>query len=364
MAWRGPYAIGRVCQRICHFGSRLRERTEINEPMHRAIYAAHLVGLVARWGVSRDELLAGTGISPASLEDLDGSVSGTAMTKLTLRAIELTGEPGLGFYQGLYVKLSAHGAVGLAAMTSATLEDAVRIAERYFPLRAQHMAVELRVEGDEATLEFLEMVRFGKERAFVIEAVLTGFVQMAKTMLGQPLLGRAEVAMPEPPYFQGFAHLWPGPVRFNCQKTRIIFPKSLLSAPLQMADTFASQKALAECEHELARLGETSTLLASVRRQMMSMPRGFPTVTELAKKRHVSPRTLKRQLAAHGTSFQTLLDELRRDRALALLDDEAQSIAKIADLLGYADPSNFNRAFRRWMGVAPTDWREARTRRA
>ncbi|MBC7172327.1 MAG: AraC family transcriptional regulator ligand-binding domain-containing protein, partial [Polyangiaceae bacterium] len=280
---------------------------------HRAIYAAHLVGLVARWGVSRDELLEGTGISPGDLEDLDGSVSDAAMARLALRAIELTGEPGLGFYQGLYVKLSAHGAVGLAAMTSATLEDAVRVAERFFPLRAQHISVELRVEGDEAILEFIESVSLGRFRGFVLEATITSFVQMAKAMVGTPLAGRVEIAIPEPPHFQGFAHLWPGPVRFGCAHSRIIFSKSLLEAPLEMADTFASQRALAECEHELARLGETSSLLASVRRQMMSMPRGFPSVTELAKKRHVSPRTLKRQLADHGTSYQSLLDELRRD---------------------------------------------------
>ncbi len=331
--------------------------------MHRAIYAAHLVALAARWGVVRDDLLRGTGISAGTLEDPDAPVPGASMAKLALRALELTGEPGLGFYQGLYVKLSAHGAVGLAAMTSATLEQAVRIAERYGPLRAQHMAVTLRVEGDEASLEFLELARVGRVRSFMIEAAVTSFVQMGKALLGRPLSGRIEVAMPEPPHFQGFAHLWPGPVRFSSPTTRLIFPRELLDAPREMADHFASARALEECEQELARLGETSTLLASVRRQMMALPRGFPSVTELAKKRHVSPRTLKRQLAAHGTSFQQLLDELRRDRALALLEDESQSIARVAELLGYSDPSNFNRAFRRWMGVAPTDWREARGRR-
>ena len=105
---------------------------------------------------------------------------------------------------------------------------------------------------------------------------------------------------------------------------------------------------------------EYPALLASVRRQMMSRPIGFPTLTELADRRHVSPRTLKRQLAAHGTSFQHLLDELRRDRALALLEDDGIAIDRIAELLGYADPSNFNRAFRRWMGTSPSEWRAKR----
>jgi AraC-like DNA-binding protein len=126
---------------------------------------------------------------------------------------------------------------------------------------------------------------------------------------------------------------------------------------LPMADTFASRTAIAECERELAMLGEAKTLLASVRRQMARSTKGFPTLTELADKRRVSARTLKRQLAAHGTSFRDLLDELRRDRAIRLLDGGDAPIDTISERLGYADASNFTRAFRRWMGVSPTDWR-------
>jgi AraC-like DNA-binding protein len=335
-------------------------RPDIQETLHRAIYAAHLATVAGRWGVTQDTLLEGTGLSSAHLADPDATIPGSAMRALVERALELTGEPALGFYVGLYVKLSAHGSVGLAAMTSATLEDALRIAERFYALRGQHVALELVVGDEETALNFHETAPLGKSRVFVYEALITSFVQMAKTMLGRRPPGRVEVAIPEPDHFQGFAHLWPGPVRFGSAVTRLLLPTSLLATPLEMADAFASKRALAECEQELARLGETSTLLASVRRQMMSMPRGFPSSTELAKLRHVSPRTLKRSLAAHGTSYQQLLDELRRDRALALLDDESQTIGRIAELLGYADPSNFNRAFRRWMGVSPSDWRTKR----
>jgi AraC-like DNA-binding protein len=338
----------------------MRPRPDIHDTVHRAIYAAHLASVAKRWGVTQEALLAGTGLTQACLDDPDATIPGSAMRAMAERALELTGEPGLGFYVGLYVKLSAHGSVGLAAMTSATLEDALRIAERFSAIRGQHIALELTIGEEEAALTFHEMAPLGKTRRFVLETMITSFVQMAKTMLGRRPPGRVEVAMPEPDHFQGFAHLWPGPVRFGCAETRLLIPAGLLATPLEMADDFASKRALAECEQELARLGETSSLLASVRRQMMSMPRGFPSATELAAMRHVSPRTLKRKLAAHGTSYQQLLDELRRDRALSLLDDETQSIARVAELLGYADPSNFNRAFRRWMGAAPSDWRARR----
>lgn len=338
----------------------MRERHERAGLYHLAIYPAHLAQLVARFGVSRAELLEGTGIAEVELSDPDARIPDLAMSKLVHRAIRLTGEPGLAFYYGLQVKASAHGSVGLAAMTSATLGDALSVAERFFALRAPHLDVRHFREGDEAVVEFTEKVPLGDLLVFTIESLFTGLSQIANTLVGHPVTVRFDVTFPEPAHFQGFAHLLPGPMRFRRPANRMIYPLSALDEPLQMADAFAAQKAIAECERELATLGETSSLLASVRRQMMSRPIGFPTLTELADRRHVSPRTLKRQLAAHGTSFQHLLDELRRDRALALLEDEGIAIDRIAELLGYADPSNFNRAFRRWMGTSPSEWRAKR----
>ncbi len=310
--------------------------------------------------MSRERLLEGTGIRDESLADPDARVGGQTMAQLILRAIELTREPGLGFYYGLHVKLSAHGTVGLAAMTSATLRDALDVGSRFFHLRSGHTGLQYWVENEWAVVELIELVPLGPVRTIVLESLMTELTQMTRMLLGHPVHGLFEVRHDEPRHFQGFAHLLPGPVRFRRPADRIFLPAASLDEPLVMADALASRQALERCEQELAMLGETSTLLASVRRQMRSRARGFPSLTELADKRHVSARTLKRQLAEHGTSFQQILDELRRDRALALLDAQDVPVDRIAELLGYSDASNFNRAFKRWMGVTPSSFR-ART---
>lgn len=337
----------------------MRERQDDKQATSPSIYAAQLVQLVTtRWPVERAELLEGTGISDAVLADHEARIGGAAMSRLILRALELTREPGLGFYYGLHVKLSSHGTVGLAAMTSATLRDALEVGARYFHLRSGHTAMSYTVENGSIVVELEELVPLGPVRIFTIESMMTEFAQMARTLLGHPVQGYVELRHQEPEHFQGFAHLWPGPVRFGRPADRMIFSASLLDSPLVMADALASRQALERCEQEFEMLGETSTLLASVRRQMRARSQGFPTLTELADERHVSTRTLKRQLAAHGTSFQQLLDELRRDRALSLLDAKDVPIDRIAERLGYSDASNFNRAFRRWMGMSPSTFRQ------
>lgn len=324
-----------------------------------AIYAAQLVQLVtSRFGIDRRRLLEGTGLVDADYAAPDARIEALPMGALILRAIELTKEPGLGFYFGLHLKLSAHGAVGFAAMASATLREALDVGVRYYALRSGNTAMSYRTEGDSIVIELHELVPLGPVREFVLDARLVELSQLARSLTGHPIQGRFELRHPEPKYFQGFAHLLPGPVRFDRPADLAIFPARYIDTPLVFADELARASALERCERELETLDAASNLLASVRRQMRGRSIGFPTLTELADRRHVSTRTLKRQLASHGTSFQKLLDELRRDRAIALLADESNSVERIAEQLGYADPSNFNRAFKRWMGESPSAFRD------
>lgn len=328
-----------------------------------AIYAAQLLQLGARFGLSQAVLSEGTGLDLVALEDPEGRITPISFAMLVSRALHLTKEPGLGFYYGLHLKLPSHGSVGLAAMTSATLRDAVVIAERFVSLRTAHLTFRHYVEGDRAVLELVDHLPQGALRPFVTEALFTALVQIARSLLGRNLQGMFEMAFPEPAYFQGFAHLLPGPVRFRQPVSRLLFPAPVLDEALQMSDEVALRQALLLCETELSRLSETSSLLSSVRHQMRTRRAGFPTLTELARERHVSPRTLKRQLAAHGTTFQHILDEVRRDCAVDLLESRAMTIEHIAERLGYSDASNFNRAFQRWLGMSPRAFRETHVRK-
>ena len=327
------------------------------EPSLPSIFAAQLVQLTARWHVVPATLLEGTGLSDAQLADPQTRVSPQALRVLVERAVQLTREPGLGYYFGLQLKLSSHGSVGFAAMTSATLRAALQVAERYVALRMPFLTLRLSEDGEFATLTLTDSLSDSASRVFATEALFTALVQMVRPLLGRSLTGMFALAYDEPPYFPGFAHLWPGPVRFGRPHSAIRFAASDLDEALPMADEMAARQALAECERELSTLHATSSLLAGVRRQLAAGERGFPSLGELASARQVSPRTLKRRLAEQNTSYQRLLDELRRDRALKLLEVRSHTIEEIATMLGYSDAANFNRAFRRWLGVSPSRWR-------
>ena len=127
-----------------------------------------------------------------------------------------------------------------------------------------------------------------------------------------------------------------------------------------MADAITAKQMARECEQELNRLSLLDSLVARATRFVRTRADGeFPTLVEAAKACHVSERTLKRRLAAEGTSYRQLLEPLRKERALELLAHPERSIEQIAERCGYSDAANFHRAFRRWYGCGPDAYRKS-----
>lgn len=328
------------------------------------MHALHLAEVVARFQISPEELFAELGLSEEALAEPDGRLAIPVVERLLDRACALTGEPGLGFYLGLKMRISAHGSLGFAAMTSGTVREAIEVAVRFAPTRTNALSVQLHVDGNTASLVLEERASLGRAREAIVFALLTGIAQLGTTLTGRPLSGSLEFAFPEPDYFRRFEPILPGPMRFSQPSHRVVFEASILDWPLTLHDPAARKLAREQCERELDALGERGQLVSRVRTLLPRKERGYRSLEEVAKAIHVSPRTLKRQLAAHETSYSEILDELRRERATLLVRAGELSMDEIAYRLGYSDAANFIRAFRRWTGMTPKAFRDAPTRKS
>jgi AraC-like DNA-binding protein len=323
------------------------------------VHALHLVELAARWEVTPEDLLAGSGVSQASLADPATRLPMPILERLIERARALTGEPGIGFHLGLSMRISAHGHLGFAAMTATTLGDALEIAVRFAPTRTT--AISLRCERDDerAFVCIDEHYPFGSARDVVITSLVVGIWQIGNALTGKSLRGGADLAFPEPDYFPRFAGLMPGPVHFDQPCHRLIFDRSILELPLVLSDPAAQRLAQEQCERELEAIGPRAAVVAGVRQRLAREDGGFDPLPRIAKKMHMSVRTLKRKLQADGTSYSELLEEQRRAQAMLLLRRPDLAVEEIAARLGYSDAANFTRAFRRWTGTTPKGFRSA-----
>lgn len=334
-----------------------------SEPSLPAVHVHHLVELVGRFQVGREELLRGLGLDETALDDPGTRIPLPTIIRLTERARELTAEPGLGFYLGMRMRISVHGYLGFAAMAAGTLREAAQLAVRFAPTRTTAIALRLHEENGSASLVIEERAPLGSARDVFIFALAVGLWQCGCALTGQVLRGSIDVSFPEPEYFKRFAEAAPGGVRFGQPCNQLLIAPGSLDLPLTMADPVALRLAREQCERELDALGQGGKLSGRARAQLVRSLEtaqesaegegGVPSIDEMSRRLHVSVRTLKRRLASEGTTYSDLVEGERRERAFLLLRSADLSIAEIADRLGYSDAANFTRAFRRWTGQSP-----------
>ena len=150
------------------------------------------------------------------------------------------------------------------------------------------------------------------------------------------------------------------PLAFGQPHNRLLLDAAVLATPLPTHNPIASWQVLALCEAQMPQPEQRGSASAGVARLLGAALADNPKLAEIAERLHVSERTLRRQLRQEGTSFHAIHDRLRIERALALLQEPRLSIAAVGAQVGFRDPREFRRAFKRWTGATPS---VARTQR-
>lgn len=323
-----------------------------------AAYVLLVIEVVKRWHISAEDLLAPFQVEQSTLSIPSTRIPLETINDILKHAFELTQEPGLAFYMGMQMKLSSHGFIGFAAMTADTVEQALELVERFISVRLTGIAIRLVREADTAHLYLDTDIVLQPLRDTAIAALMVGLGQMAQVVTGQTLYGVAELDVPAPEQIADFYYALPAKIHFNRHHNRISFDANYLDTPLVMADAVSLQLAVEQCERELVAFGHHNRFVRQVRELIFQEQLGFRSVEQVAADLFMSERTLKRQLAQEGTTFTDILEDLRRQKAIGLLDAGEQSLERIGEQLGYSDVANFNRAFKRWTGTTPGQYRK------
>lgn len=328
--------------------------------MSSGIPAAHILqflDVVVHWGIGPRELFEGIDIGLTDLEDPHAYVSIPVVDQLASRARELTGEPALGIAMGNQMRVSAHGYLGFAAMVASNIREALELAVRYAPTRTDVLSLRTCIEGDRCAVIIDEDIGYPAARELIVMSLVVGLRQIGCALTGVSVEGSADFAFPAPAGLD----LNVGPAvlaRFDQPTHQLLFDSSVLDLPIVSSDSAARRLAQEQCERELHALGSCDDLVREVTALMTRDKSGFRSLEDVAERVGMSPRSLKRRLAERHTSYSTLLDRQKRDRALLLLRSDLLSLEAIAEQLDYSDVANFARAFRRWTGVTPGAFRK------
>ncbi|MBW7472267.1 AraC family transcriptional regulator [Marinobacter sp. M216] len=329
-------------------------------PVMRAHYADILCQLAEDKGVSRQALLAAAGIRPSMLGHPENFITVDQFTALCRESLDRCGDDTLGLEFGNRLKFTTHGSLAQAAISCDNLEQALSVLIKYFRIRFAYMNLCFFTEADEAVLQLELGHEFADLYRFNIEVVMASLMDVNLLLFGQRLIegGRCLLDFAEPADSSVYRSLFGQRLEFGCGVNQLRFQRRFLDLPMSLSNPVTRRVAEAQCEQEMRSIEAATSVSERVERALESARGGrLPGLEEIAGQMHVSPRTLRRQLASEGLRFQQLQDRLRHRRALELLGRKELGIDAIAETLGYSDPSNFSRAFRKWQGVSPGIWR-------
>jgi AraC-like DNA-binding protein len=240
-----------------------------------------------------------------------------------------------------------------------SLERALRRALRFFRLILDDMAGVLVRDGDTARVVLVD--RPEPRRAFAYGTFLIMLHGLACWLIGRRIpLEQAVFRCPEPDFSAEWRVLFSPDLRFDEAQTEIRFPAEYLDmANVQNERTMKVFLRSAPANF-LVKYRNSEGLVARIRRQLRHIPPDtWPDFETLAQQLHSSVSTLRRHLLDEGQSYQSIKDDLRRDLAISQLCHSDKSVLDIALELGFAEASAFHRAFKKWTGTRPGEYRRA-----
>lgn len=323
--------------------------------------AALIIEAAAAAGASAPDLCAASGFDRGLATDPDARVAMDVVDRLWEAAAAATGDPTFGLRAALGLRPGMFDVIDYAVRTAPTLRIAIERLIRYDRLVRDAGALGLTVEGDRARLAYADRPAATPSR-HATECKLASLLVIARQLTGRPLVATAVgFRHPAPADVALHARVFGVAPRFAAADDVLELAAAELDAPCPDADPALWRIVERHAEALLAARPAPAQLTARVRHHLTTaLADGGATLAATAAHLRLSERSLQRRLADEGTTFEALLDELRRELARRYLGDRALALGEVAYLLGYSEPSAFHRAFKRWTGTTPA---EARRRR-
>jgi AraC-like DNA-binding protein len=150
-------------------------------------------------------------------------------------------------------------------------------------------------------------------------------------------------------------------VEFGASHSEMIFPRAYLSRRPVQANIITAEICEELCSNMLHRLERSSDLVTRIRNLLLANARSAPDLESIARRVHMSPRSLRRKLQNEGTSYQRILGEVRAVLAKEYLSTTDLSMEQVAELIGFSHVANFQSAFKRWVKQTPAQFRKHNT---
>ncbi|MBU4632621.1 AraC family transcriptional regulator [Pseudomonas chlororaphis] len=322
-----------------------------------------LADAVRSHGLDPQPLLEQYGLDAARLAEAGARLSIPRYMRLGHAAIQLTGDPALGLRMGQLSRLSQAGLAGVTAAQAPTVREAARCLTRFDALYGSNYRGQssFHEDADGAWLRFYSISPYNAYNRFVVDSILAGWLQQLGS-LGSPVKAeRIEIEFAQTDYRDRYNSLGDCPILFGAEHNQLRLSQATLAQRNVEHCPSTWRHLLQLCERELEQLTRTRSLRERITQLLGPLLNGGrePDLEEVAARLKLPTWTLRRKLAEEGTQFRAILNDTRRDLAMTYIRDTELAFGEIAYLLGFASAEAFQRAFKRWSGQTPGEFRRS-----
>lgn len=330
-------------------------------PMISVAAATGLLEAIAARGGDPDQILRQFEIDRSAFSEPEGFIPSSIFAGILEAAAQATADDCFGLHLGENYNPRNIGPLVYVVLNSPTIRAGIENFERYLQVYNEAAEWFFTSEGNRGYIRYMlpdleiNSLRHSNEHGMTIA------LNMLRMMVGSHWAPKeVQFAHEAPKQTSEHLRIFHAPVSFGCKTNAIVIDSQFVEREVPAADQRLYQILKRYLDQVLSEMPREDSLLASVRRATAETMRdGDLKLARVAKQMAMSARTLQRQLKERGVDFKQLTDETRRRFAVNYLKERKNTLTEVAFLLGYSELSAFNRAFKRWTGSTPLDYRRS-----
>lgn len=307
--------------------------------------------------VDTDELLHLAGIDRKVVEDPDGEVSFSQMRAFWQNAFRLSGDPYLGIHAAQHVEIGDYKCLDYLTVHAATVGASMQNFCRYMILINTWIHWEIEEQNDEVILRMSSNA--GAIPPHSYEFVFAIYTKRVRQITSDNWIPEVvHFPFPAPTNIQPHRDYFKTSVQYDAPVGEFVISRESWNEPVPNSDQQLYKVMDEHARMLMAQRPMPDDFVGVVRKEIVRELHGGEALRDtIAEKLHMSPRTLQRRLDENGVAYADLLDDVRSELAKAKLQGGDLSLAEIGFLLGFSEQSSFNRAFKRWTGKTPREYR-------
>ncbi|SNS69383.1 transcriptional regulator, AraC family [Pseudomonas japonica] len=328
-------------------------------PRHNLLGVPALAAELQAQGLNAEELLSGTELSLAHLRDPETRISHRQKMAIFANMRRLATHADSGLRAGARQRISDFGILGYALLSSETFGQAVEFGIRHIRLLGPVFEKSFRQDGAEGAFAAQGFYPLGELMPLATEFWFASIHTLVECVLEKPFPAlRLLLPYSAPAYWRRYEEVFRCPVEFDSGVMELRFDAAVLEQPCPNANPITSAMSTGFCQELIANLPQECDLIESVRLACLSRSGRFPGIDAVAATLNMSTRTLHRRLSEHQRTYQSVLDEVRCALAIEFLQQSDMPMDDLAAQVGFSDAANFRKAFRKWTGQSPGDFRK------